>query len=52
MKKMMIISAALLMGAALALGSGPAFAGSGASFEKLDYGDDLYGLPILIKIHS
>jgi hypothetical protein len=41
----MVISAALLMGAALMLGSGQAFAGTGAGFAKLDYGDDLYGLP-------
>lgn len=48
MKKMMIISAAILMGAALVLGSGQAFAGSGGSFEKLDYGNDLYGLPNIV----
>ena len=48
MKRMMIISAVFLMGAVLILGSGQAFAGSGAGFEKLDYGDDLYGLPNIV----
>lgn len=48
MKRMMIISAVFLMGAVLILGSGQAFAGSGTGFEKLNYGDDLYGLPNIV----
>ncbi|MBF0633699.1 MAG: hypothetical protein HQK85_03485 [Nitrospinae bacterium] len=48
MKRILIMSAVILMGALLVSGSGQAFAGSGGAFEKLDYGDDLYGLPNII----
>lgn len=48
MKRTMIVTAVIVMGAVLTLGSGQAFAGSGGSFEKLDYGDDLYGLPNMV----
>lgn len=48
MKRIMIVSVAILMGVALVLGSGQAFAGSGDAFEKLDYGDSLYGLPNIV----